>query len=326
MKTSRTLLTALVPVLLTFGADLPASAAGPIPASPAPSELDVRPVPLFIGHEATPNPITSRPIPQNPHMSSGSWSTPHDDTYMSDTYFTPGPLGKAPMTVVLAALATQNDSGQTIIGIGGQTTVDSAGRLVVSVIRQNGTTGEAWNQLTLRDPVTLDTVATMDLPSEIIPLGARPAGLYLYQDQQYRIVVGTPLRTVWVVSHTSTAFNKDAEYDLNKNPATDIGIPSNDNIQALQPDFDGRLWFTSDKGVVGTLDMQTGEMLGSIQLPGERIVNGSAADEDGGGLRHHLRQCRAADERPRLPPGERHPGGAAPALRGAGLQARTQFQ
>ena len=28
--------------------------------------------------------------------------------------------------------------------------------------------------------------------------------------------------------------------------------------------------------------MQTGEMLGSIQLPGERIVNGSAADEDGG--------------------------------------------
>src|SRR5574337_169100 len=78
---------------------------------------------------------------------------------------------------------------------------------------------------------TILSIATMDLPSEIIPLGARPAGLYLYQDQQYRIVVGTPLRTVWVVSHTSTAFNKDAEYDLNKNPATDIGIPSNDRSE-----------------------------------------------------------------------------------------------
>jgi hypothetical protein len=275
MKTSRTLLTVLVLALLTFGA-------GEISASPIPQQPYARPVAPFIGQEATPNPITSRPIPQNPYMSSGSWGSVHDDTYMSDTYFTPGPLGKASMTVVSTSLATQNASGQTINGIGGSTAVDSAGRLVVSVIRQNLTTGEAWAELTLMDPVNLDTLATLDLPSQILPLGTRPASIYLYQDQQDRTVIGTPLRTVWVVSHTATAFSKEAVYDLNKNPGTGIGIPSDDNIQALQPDFAGRLWFTSDHGVVGTLDMQTGEMLGSIPLTGERIVNGTAADEDGG--------------------------------------------
>ena len=71
-------------------------------------------------------------------------------------------------------------------------------------------------------------------------------------------------------------------YNLNVKPGTNIGIPANDNIQALQPDFGGRLWFSSDNGVVGTLDMQTGQMFGSISLTGERIVNGTAADEDGG--------------------------------------------
>lgn len=208
MKDSRTLLTALVLALLTFRA-------GAISADPIPPQPDARPVPLFIGHEATPNPITSRPIPQNPHMSSGSWSAPHNDTYMSDTYFTPGPLGKAPMTVVSTALTTQNASGQIITGVGGSTTVDNAGRLVVSVIKQNQTTGEAWAQLTLMDPVTLATLATMDLPSEIIPLRARPAGIYLYQDERDRTVIGTPLRTVWVVSHTATAFTKEAVYTAN---------------------------------------------------------------------------------------------------------------
>ena len=151
----------------------------------------------FIGHEATPNPIDISAHPTKPVQFIGLRSAPHDDTYMSDTYFTVGPLGKAPMTVVSTALATQNASGQIINGIGGSTTVDSAGHLVVSVIRQNLTTGEAWAELTLTDPVTLDTITTMDLPSAIIPVGARPAGIYLYQDNLDRTVIGTPNRTVW---------------------------------------------------------------------------------------------------------------------------------
>ena len=277
-KASRWEPKALVLALLAFGLDLPASAADPTAIPPQP---DARPVPEFIGREATPNPVTSRAIPANPYMSTGSWSAPHDDTYMSDTYFTPGPLGKQPMKVFSTLLAEQ-DGNDRIIGVGGATTIDSAGRLVVSVIKQNMTTGVAWSRLTLLDPENLATLATMDLPAKVIPIGARPTGIYLYQDAQYRTVIGTPLRTVWVVSHTANSFTKEREYDLNLQTDTGMGIPADDDIQALQPDFAGRLWFTSDKGVVGTLDMETGQMLGSMQLPGERIVNGTAADEDGG--------------------------------------------
>jgi hypothetical protein len=53
-------------------------------------------------------------------------------------------------------------------------------------------------------------------------------------------------------------------------------------VEALQPDWAGRLWFTSKGGVVGTLDMTTGKVLGWKTLDGERIINGSAADETGG--------------------------------------------
>jgi hypothetical protein len=156
MKTADTTwkLTALVLALLTLGLALPASAAGPVPAIPIPPQPNALPVQEFIGHEAAPYTIPSLAIPPNPHMSPGSWSAIHDDTSMSDTYATAGPLGKAPMTVVSTYRTSQNDSGQTIIGNAGVTTFDKDGRLVVSVVRQNRTTGESWAQLTLMDPVT----------------------------------------------------------------------------------------------------------------------------------------------------------------------------
>jgi hypothetical protein len=72
--------TALVLVLLAFGIvaiGLPASA-GPIAALatpiPIPTQTDARPVPVFIGHEAAVKPIAALPVPDNPHMSPGSWS------------------------------------------------------------------------------------------------------------------------------------------------------------------------------------------------------------------------------------------------------------
>src|SRR5512137_1434718 len=106
-------LTALVVAALILGIGLPAYAADPSPLTVVPTippQPDARLVPLFIGHEASPKPITSRPIPQNPHMSQGSWGVSHADTYMSDTYITGGPLGKAPMTVLSHALGSYKGS------------------------------------------------------------------------------------------------------------------------------------------------------------------------------------------------------------------------
>ena len=90
-------LAALALVLLTLTIGLPAYADDPTPTPiPIPTQANARPVPEFIGHEATPQPIAAPSIPRNPFMARGSWSNYHNDTYMSDTYFTLGPLGHSP--------------------------------------------------------------------------------------------------------------------------------------------------------------------------------------------------------------------------------------
>jgi hypothetical protein len=47
------------------------------------------------------------------------------------------------------------------------------------------------------------------------------------------------------------------------------------------PDWDGRIWFVTKGGGVGTIDRTTGKVR-SLRLPGEKIVNSFATDETGG--------------------------------------------
>ena len=86
----------------------------PIPAIKIPNtsilpNQKVLPVPAFIGQPAVANPITTRDIPQNPYTAPDPWCTIHNDSYMSDTYPGPGPLGKSP-EVFSTALGTKAGS------------------------------------------------------------------------------------------------------------------------------------------------------------------------------------------------------------------------
>jgi len=180
-------------------------------------------------------------------------------------------------------LGTKDDPTSLTAGI----TFDSSNNLLIAApVKFLSATATAWVQFTLIDAATLDTLATFDLPGET---GAdntfRPAGTYFYMDKSNRIVVGTKDRTVWLISYSYDSgtgkwgFHHDNEanpWDLSAN------ILEGDSIMALQPDFSGRLWFTSKHGVVGTLDLNTGKVIGSMQLLDERIVNGHAAGEEGG--------------------------------------------
>jgi hypothetical protein len=90
---------------------------------------------------------------------------------------------------------------------------------------------------------------------------------------------------VWLISYSydSSTGKWSFHHDNESNPwDLSADIPQGDSIQALQPDWSGRVWFTSKGGVVGTLDTATGEVISSMQLPGERIVNGHAVGEEGG--------------------------------------------
>ena len=160
---------------------------------------------------------------------------------------------------------------------------DTENHLIAASIKKVEAEQSAWVQLTLIDPVTLGTLAKFPLPKETgVGTGFRPAGAYFFMDKDKRVVIGTKDRTVWVVSHSKDAegnwsFSHDPKdtYDLT------AAIPDVDSIEALQPDWSGRLWFTSKGGVVGTVDTDTGEVKWTWQLrnQGERIVNGHAADE-----------------------------------------------
>lgn len=244
-------------------------------------------VPDFIGQTATRHPIKAAPIPQNPSMGANPWTCMHNDSYMNDTYpvleegkpF--GPLGNSP-EVFSTSLGTYDDPVAIAVTI----VFDKKGLLLTAPVMMIRAEAKAWVQLTLIDPNDLSTLAVLPLPVETISgPGFRPAGSYFFIDTDDRIIIGTKDRTIWVVSHSEDgsedgsknwSFNHEDTWDLSG------AIPEGDSIEALQPDWVGRLWFTSKGGVVGTLDMGTGEVLDSIYLPGERIVNGHASDEKGG--------------------------------------------
>lgn len=254
-----------------------------IPNSSILPNQKIHPVAEFIGETATAKPITgSTPVPQNPYMAENPWNCIHNDSYQSDVYPNPGPLGRNPL-VSSTWLGPPDGIQAIIVGM----TFDSVNKVLIAAsIKVLSDKGIALVQLTLIDAVTLTTLARFDLPKEpLMGTAFRPAGAYFYMAEDHRIVIGTKDRTIWLVSYSydtnigKWSFHLDNEadpWDLSSN------IPEGDSIQALQPDWSGLLWFTSKGGVVGTLNMETGDVIGSMQLPGERIVNGHAAGEEGG--------------------------------------------
>jgi len=270
----RRLVVAAVVAVLTLGTGIASvSARDPSNPVPVPRTPGASRVAAFIGAPASARPVETRAIAQNPYMSPQEWAGVHNDTYASDTYFTGGPLGRKPV-VSSTWMGTPKSPAAVVVGM----TFDQAGRIVAGPIILDPDAETANVRLTLIEPGTLRTLATLDLPKEHMTAGQfRPSGAYFYQDEQYRTIIGTAERSIWVVSHDAGSFTVEKKIDL-----TNV-IPPSDKIEALQPDFSGRLWFTSAKGAVGTVDLTSGKTLGWYHMPaGERIVNGHSADETGG--------------------------------------------
>jgi hypothetical protein len=135
-------------------------------------------------------------------------------------------------------------------------------------------------QLMLIDPDTLEAEATMrtsqrDATSGNNPLSDLCGGAYFYLDNRDRAIVETVEGTVLVVQVTADGFRLTSTYDAG------AAIPDGDCLIALMPDWDGRIWFVTKGGGVGTINRATGRVR-SLRLPGERIVNSFATDETGG--------------------------------------------
>ena len=154
--------------------------------------------------------------------------------------------------------------------------------------------------LTLIDPVTLEVLATYDLPPRNVsanPFRDFSGGGYFYLDNQDRAVTPTSTRHVFVVAQTGgPGFELERDYDLSG------VVPQGDGIISALPDWDGRIWFASSEG------------RRRLDRPGER--RGHVAQPRRGD--HEL--IRGRRHRRRL---HRHRQGALPLRRSRGRAAKT---
>jgi hypothetical protein len=236
---------------------LPASGV-PIPEDPG-SETVVR----YLGEPSRAKPLPGRFAPRHPFMAANGRSNLHDDAYQSDAGPVPGPLGRSPE--VVSTLFTQECASVTF---------DRRGRLLTVCV------GLETVDLRMLDPVTLDVLAEYPLPPRrpsTEPFTSFGGGGYFYLDHRDRVVVPTSAGTIQVVADTGTAqapvLTLLREYDVSAQVGDSV-------ILSVLPDWDGRLWFVSDSGVVGTVDRATGRV--RARDLGEGIGNSIAVDETGG--------------------------------------------
>jgi hypothetical protein len=237
-------------------------AASPARAEPVPipEGPDAASLPRFSGAPFAPRPLFSPDPPRHPHMAPNGAGTLHVDGYQTDVHQAPGPLGNA------TARSNTFHGGDCA-----SVTFDSKGRIVTVCVSLTTVT------LTMIDPRTLDTLATMRLPERAPsanPFQNFTGGGYFYLDDRDRAVIPTTSRHVLVVRETDEpGFAVDRDFDLSS------AVPDGDAIISALPDWTGRIWFASRAGVVGTIDAATGGVKSVATR--EPIGNSFAVDSDG---------------------------------------------
>ena len=254
---SRVLAGAAVLAVVAFSSATSAGAA-PIPQNPA----DEAGVVQFSGVPWTPKPVSAPAVPRHPFMAPNERSNIHVDAYQTDTNPLSGPLGRDPEAL----------SG-FYPGDCGSVTFDSRGRIVTVCV------GASGPRLYLLDPRTLEQIATFALP----PRQSVPANIftdfagggYFYLDQRDRAVIPTTTRHVYVVREDGDkGLALDRDYDVSGK------LDPSDKIISALPDWSGRIWFASVRGVMGTIDPASGAV--RILDTKEEIQNSFAVDETGG--------------------------------------------
>jgi hypothetical protein len=239
----------------------------PPAASAEPIVDPLRPTfPAFQGATATPDPITYTRAPRNRFMAPNPRSNIHNDPWMTDAYRRAGPVGRSPEAF----------SGAMRPAVCGSLTFHSRG-YIVSVCPSL----VAPPQLRVIDPVTLEVLATYDMPNAPDPPGTKAyqnfaGGGYFFLDARNRVWSATKTSHLFVlkISPDGRGVTLERDYDLS-------GVLEDDErITSALPDFRGRIWFVSKKnGKVGILNPRT-RRIRVIRL-GEDIQNSFTVDRRG---------------------------------------------
>jgi hypothetical protein len=234
------------------------------------------------------NPVDYLACPQHPFLAPNGSSNMHCDAYMSDSYEASGPLGLTPH-VIRACYGTEWNLPVTI-------TFDSRGRIMAYVNR--------WAEgsyIMLIDPETLDDLAYYALPPQrsgdlLHPLSDTSGGAYFVLDSEDRVIIADRDNAVQVVQYSDEEgrFELVWRYSLQSYVVPVGRAPLGDRVQMAAPDWEGRLWFTTRYGVVGTITPQS-SLVSTVELAGEEIQNSFTIGEDGVYVvtDHALYRCHA---------------------------------
>jgi hypothetical protein len=240
-----------------------------------PWDVDARNiVPQSQGALHVPEPLGLPYADAHPYMASHGVSSMHVDSFTTNAYPYPGPLGRSPEV-----------SSRSMGFIGGECPTinfDRSGRIVTVCVRRR----TPW--LMLLDPNTLEVLARYQLPKRNVPLfrirkamSDTSGGAYFYLDQYDRAVIGTSEGTIEIValegSGADEHFVPVERIDLRAELRLEDG--SLDKITAVMPDFDNNLWFVGRYGTVGLVTPR--RELRALRLSNEEIENSFSVGPEG---------------------------------------------
>lgn len=228
--------------------------------------------------------------PQHPYLAANGRSGMHADAAGSGTYPWSGPLGNTPTA-----------SSEKMAALGGEcatVTFDKDGRIVTVCGTFTGFL------VKLLDPRTLETLAEYKLPQRPSTVEAitrldfskifkdTSGGAYSYLDNEDRLVLADSRQHIVRLAHEQSAdgswrFRVTDDWDLTGQVPHDCVSWTNlypsgtcDPVTSVMPDWQGRIWWVTRQGRVGTVDPAVGTIK-SVQLPGEEIQNSFSVAEDG---------------------------------------------
>ncbi|MFF1380301.1 hypothetical protein [Streptomyces sp. NPDC058308] len=284
---------------------LTVSFAGPAHADEIPRAPGHRLVEQYAGAPAEARPLPGTPPPQHPYLAANGRSGMHADAAGSGTYPWSGPLGKRP--------AADSEKMAALGGECATVTFDRDGRIVTVCGTFTGFL------VKLLDPKTLDTLAEYKLPQRPSTIEAitrldfsrifkdTSGGAYSYLDDEDRLVLADSRQHIVRLAHERAAdgswrFVVDKEWDLTAHVPHDCVSWTNlypsgqcDPVTSVMPDWEGRIWWVTRQGRIGTVDPKSGDIR-SVRLDGEEIQNSFSVAEDGVSIvsDHALYSFRAA--------------------------------
>lgn len=246
----------------------------------------------FVSYPVTPQPLTGFAAQQilHPFMAFEGGGL-HGNAYNSDVHVTGGPLGKNLQVKTRRVSPLPGGVCPTI-------TFAKDGLIVAMCASFSGF------EINLFEPHTLNLLATHKLvtrPStfealvkwniDIIFLDTS-GGSYFYLDNEDRAVLADAEQRLQRIAHRR---NANGEWEFHVTDAWDIEpyaphdcldvnnwFPRGecDPITSVMPDYDGRIWWVTRFGRVGTVDPVTGT-IAAHRFAGEEIQNSLSADPDG---------------------------------------------